>query len=79
MTSILSTRKNEGMEHLIAWFNEKRGRRSALAAYLKVYPGAVTQWERVPAERVVDVAKFTGIKREKLRPDVFGKRVKAIA
>jgi DNA-binding transcriptional regulator YdaS (Cro superfamily) len=67
------------MEHLTTWFNEKRGRRSALAAYLNVYPGAVTQWHQVPAERVVDVEAFTGIKREKLRPDVFGKRVKAIA
>ena len=60
------------MEHLNAWFDEKRGRRSALAKHLGIYPGALTQWDRVPAERVVDVAAFTGIAREVLRPDVFG-------
>lgn len=33
---------------------------------------AVSQWKRVPAERVVDVEKATGIPREELRPDIFG-------
>lgn len=61
------------MEHLIAWLNEKRGRRSALAAALKINPGALSQWVQVPADRAADVEAFTRIPREKLRPDVFRK------
>lgn len=33
---------------------------------------AVSQWQRVPAERVLDVERLTGISRHDLRPDVFG-------
>lgn len=61
------------MEALLAWLDNERGRRSKLAAHLKMYPSALSQWEQIPAERVVDVEKFTGIKREKLRPDLYRK------
>jgi len=33
---------------------------------------AVSQWKKVPAERVLDVERVTGISRHELRPDVFG-------
>lgn len=33
---------------------------------------AVSQWKKVPAERVLEVEKITGISRYDLRPDVFG-------
>lgn len=33
--------------------------------------GAVSQWRRVPAERVIDVERVTGIPREALRPDLY--------
>lgn len=59
------------MENLIAYFNEQRGRRLALARALGVTPGAISMWTHVPAERVVHVEKATGIPREKLRPDLF--------
>jgi DNA-binding transcriptional regulator YdaS (Cro superfamily) len=42
-----------------------------LARSLGITHGAVNQWRRVPAERVVDVERVTGIPREKLRPDIF--------
>jgi len=59
------------MEKLISYFNEKHGRRLALARELSVTPGAISQWERVPAERVLDVEKATGISRHDLRPDLY--------
>lgn len=34
---------------------------------------AVSQWKRVPAGRVLEVERITGISRHVLRPDVFGK------
>lgn len=44
---------------------------AALARDLGVTRGAIAQWDRVPAERVVEVSKFTGIAREVLRPDLY--------
>jgi DNA-binding transcriptional regulator YdaS (Cro superfamily) len=52
---------------------EKAGGPAALAKALgKVTPQAVSQWKRIPPERVLDVERITGISRHKLRPDVFG-------
>lgn len=44
----------------------------ALSLRLGLSRGAVSQWERVPLDRVNDVARITGIPRERIRPDVFG-------
>ena len=35
---------------------------------------AISQWQRIPIERVADVEEITGIPREKLRPDIFDRR-----
>jgi DNA-binding transcriptional regulator YdaS (Cro superfamily) len=35
---------------------------------------AISQWQRIPIERVAHVAEITGIPREKLRPDIFDTR-----
>jgi DNA-binding transcriptional regulator YdaS (Cro superfamily) len=43
-----------------------------LAVALGITPGAISQWDRVPAERVLEVEKATGIPRQVLRPDVYG-------
>jgi DNA-binding transcriptional regulator YdaS (Cro superfamily) len=43
----------------------------ALSTQLGLSRGAVSQWEKVPIERVAAVAKLTGIPREEIRPDVF--------
>jgi DNA-binding transcriptional regulator YdaS (Cro superfamily) len=42
-----------------------------LAKELGMTRSAVHQWERVPAERVVEVSRITGIPREALRPDLY--------
>lgn len=52
----------------------ERGRLTKLAAALGIYPSAIVQWAKVPAERVVDVEHATGIPRQKLRPDLFDTR-----
>lgn len=42
-----------------------------LARAIGITRGAVAQWERVPAERIGDVSRATGIPMERLRPDLF--------
>lgn len=50
---------------------EKAGGASALARALKVTRSAISQWKRVPAERVLEVEKASGVSRHKLRPDIY--------
>lgn len=52
-------------------FDKERGLRRRLARELNITHGAVSQWRRVPAERVLDVARITGIPKEALRPDLY--------
>lgn len=59
------------MEELLRYLDEKRGRRGELAAALGISPSAISMWKQVPAERVGDVARATGIPPDVLRPDIF--------
>lgn len=59
------------MMNIQAAFSERRGLRSELARALGITIGAVSQWDRVPAERVLDVERVTGISRHELRPDIY--------
>ena len=52
----------------------ERGRLSRLAKELGISTAAVAKWRRVPAERVVAVARITGLPREQLRPDLYASR-----
>jgi DNA-binding transcriptional regulator YdaS (Cro superfamily) len=52
-------------------FSGERGLRLRVAKTLKITHGAVSQWRRVPVERVLDVEKITGIPRHVLRPDIY--------
>jgi DNA-binding transcriptional regulator YdaS (Cro superfamily) len=52
-------------------FDTSRGMRIRVAKALKITHGAVSQWKRVPAERVLTVEKVTGIPRHLLRPDIY--------
>lgn len=51
---------------------KKRMPLSWVARELGINRSAVAQWKKVPAERVLDVERITGIPRHQLRPDVFG-------
>lgn len=50
---------------------EAAGNKSALARQLGVKVQSIQQWKRIPAERVLDVERVTGIPRHKLRPDLY--------
>jgi len=48
----------------------QRGLISKLAAGLGLTRSAVAMWDRIPAERLPDVERITGIARHELRPDI---------
>lgn len=50
---------------------EAAGGLRALARLLGITYQAIQQWERVPAERVVEIERLTGVPRERLRPDLY--------
>jgi DNA-binding transcriptional regulator YdaS (Cro superfamily) len=59
------------MDILRTYLKAERGRLSRLAEAIQLSPATIHGWHQVPAERVNAVAKFTGIPREQLRPDIF--------
>lgn len=61
------------------YLDGERGRLARLADALDVYPSAILQWDKVPAERVPAVAEATGLPRHDLRPDLYGHPPKAKA
>lgn len=50
---------------------EKVGGIVKLSLALGLSRGAVSQWTRVPAERVLEVERVSGVPREILRPDLY--------
>lgn len=67
------------MDKLLAYLDAERGRRIALAAALGCSPSAISMWKQVPAERVGDVSRATGIPQHELRPDIFAPATDAAA
>lgn len=59
--------RDQGLEHAISAV----GGVSELARRLGISQPSVSNWERVPAERVLSVEAATGIGRNVLRPDLF--------
>lgn len=50
---------------------KKAGSVSALAKLIGVKPQAISQWREIPARRVPDISRLTGIPRHELRPDLW--------
>lgn len=50
----------------------KAGNITRLAEKLGLTNQAVCKWRRVPAERVLEVERITGVSRYSLRPDIYG-------
>jgi DNA-binding transcriptional regulator YdaS (Cro superfamily) len=48
-----------------------------VARGLGITRAAVVKWDKVPAERVVEIERITGIRRELLRPDLYQREVAA--
>ncbi|CDP50684.1 hypothetical protein [Devosia sp. DBB001] len=51
----------------------------ALATELGIKHQALYSWKRVPADRVLEIERITGVSRHELRPDVFGPKSEAAA
>ena len=69
--------RNEALERAIA----ESGGVAALARKIKVTPQAISQWERVPAERVIAVEQAAQGKvlRNELRPDLYPTGIRTVA
>lgn len=59
------------MDALQKFLKAERGRANALADRLTISPSAISQWNRVPAERVLEIEQITGVPRHELRPDLY--------
>ena len=57
----------------------KRGSSALIARELGISRGAVAMWEQIPAERVVEVERITGIPRAQLRPDLYAEPAESAA
>jgi DNA-binding transcriptional regulator YdaS (Cro superfamily) len=55
----------------MALIRAQRGMLAKIAHDIGQTRAAVAKWKKVPAERVVEVERITGIPRQKLRPDLF--------
>ncbi|WP_198148455.1 Cro/CI family transcriptional regulator, partial [Elstera litoralis] len=51
------------MNELKSYFSRNRGERVRIAAALDISPAALSQWDRVPSGRVLDIERLTGISR----------------
>lgn len=60
------------MNKIVAQAAEKAGGVVALARELGIKHTAMYSWRQVPAGRVLDIERITGISRHDLRPDIFG-------
>ena len=56
----------------------KAGGLMKLASELGIKHQAFYSWTKVPAERVLDFERATGISRHELRPDVYGPAPEAV-
>ena len=55
----------------VAKIHSERGLSVKVAEACGIHKAAVYQWQRVPVERVHDVALLIGMTPEQIRPDIF--------
>lgn len=67
----------EEIEKIKARVLEAAGGRAALADALGISPPAVSQWGRIPAERVGQISRVTGMTYAEIRPDLFAEQATA--
>jgi DNA-binding transcriptional regulator YdaS (Cro superfamily) len=61
------------MSNPVDLLTEKTKSQTALADLMGVTPQAITKWRnnRIPAERVLEIERLTGVSRHCLRPDIY--------
>ena len=59
------------MINIVAKAVKKAGGVTSLARKLGIKHNAFYVWKRVPAERVLEIERITGISRHDLRPDLY--------
>jgi len=64
--------KGTPSDQIVRLVIEKAGGISSLARAIGVDRRRVFEWKQIPAKRVLDVERVTGISRHILRPDIFG-------
>ena len=62
--------RDEGLDEAI----RAAGGIGSLARKIGISQPSVSNWSRIPAERVLSVEAATGVSREILRPDLYGAR-----
>lgn len=50
-----------------------------LARALGISHQAVLKWRRLPAERVLEVERLSGVSRHELRPDIYPRAAEEVA
>lgn len=58
---------NEALQKAI----DKAGTAKDLAEKLGISAQAISQWEKVPPLRVIEIERLTGVPRHELRPDLY--------
>ena len=53
-------------------FRTYQGSLTKLARELGITVSAISQWRKVPVNRVLEIERITGISRHVLRPDLYG-------
>lgn len=48
-----------------------KGSIAALARAIGITRAAICQWDRIPADRIVEIERLTGVPRSELRPDLY--------
>jgi len=63
--------RDAALQKAIDAMDERHGNLTALAEQLGISAQALSQWDRVPHKRVLDVERITGVPRHELRPDLY--------
>ena len=65
------------MDHALKLAVQASGGQAALGRHLGITGQAISQWDRVPPNRVITVEAASGIHRSILRPDLHPREVAA--
>jgi hypothetical protein len=79
-SAIVKARSMNALQRAIRSMNalqraiDKAGGPSAFAKRLGISRQALWKWKRVPADRIIQIERLTGVPREELRPDLYRPR-----